>query len=121
MLVSTRDYPQAIAQLGQLKKLEPEQAQWYFPALAFAYLQTGDMEKARENAENAKKWAKTPQQIEHANAMLEAATVKKPIVSKSLVVAEETNDGRPRIRRVERPEFSIVKQVTPANPFIAKE
>ncbi len=59
MLVNTRNYPEAIVQLNQVKKIDPEQAQWYFPALAFAYLQTGDKEKAREKAEAAKKWAKT--------------------------------------------------------------
>ena len=70
MLVNTHNYPEAVAQLRQVKKVDPEQAQWYFPALAVAYFKTGEKEKARENAESAKKWAKTPQQVEHAEALL---------------------------------------------------
>jgi predicted Zn-dependent protease len=97
MLVNTRNYPEAIAQLRQIKKVDPEQAQWYFPALAFAYLQAGDKAEARENAELAKKWAKTPKQIEHADALLRSLETQN-------LVAEgvPSRELAPRIQRAER-------------------
>jgi len=109
MLVNTRDYAEAIVQLRQIAKVDVDDAQWYFPALAYAYLQTGDKEKARQNAEAAKKWAKTPAQVEHANALLQA-----------LRPAPES-DERPTIRRVERSELSVTEPPPPANPFVAKD
>ena len=116
MLVNTRDYPEAIAQLRQVKKVDPEQAQWFFPALAYAYFQTGDKEKARENAEFAKKWAKTPQQIEHADALLQSLESKK-IVARTAPPGEQV----PRMKRVERSEFQVAEERPPANPFVAKD
>lgn len=116
MLVNTRNYPEAIAQLRQVKKVDAMQAQWLFPALAFAYLQTGDKEKARENAELAKKWAKTPQQIEHADALLQSLEPKRMTAQTA-----QANDQVPRIRRVERSEFQVVEERPPANPFVAKD
>jgi tetratricopeptide (TPR) repeat protein len=115
MLVNTRNYPEAIVQLNQVKKIDPEQAQWYFPALAFAYLQTGDKEKARENAEAAKKWAKTPQQAEHADALLRSLEARSTN-ARSLPPTEKV----PVIRRVERSEFAVVEEAA-ANPFVAKD
>jgi tetratricopeptide (TPR) repeat protein len=116
MLVNTRNYPEAIAQLRQVKKVDPEQAQWYFPALAFAYLQTGDKEKARENAESAKKWAKTPQQMEHADSLLRSLETRK-ISAEAVPPAEQ----HPHIQRTERSEFTVIEQAPPANPFVGKE
>jgi tetratricopeptide (TPR) repeat protein len=115
MLVNTRNYPEAIMQLNQVKKIDPEQAQWYFPALAFAYLQTGDKEKARENAEAAKKWAKTPQQLEHADALLRSLDARST-TARSLPPAEKV----PVIRHVERSEFAVVEEAA-ANPFVDKD
>jgi Flp pilus assembly protein TadD len=112
MLVNARDYPQAIAQLRQLKKVDEEQAQWLFPALAFAYLQAGDKENARENAGLAKKWAKTPEQIERAYAVLQALEPKKTVAQAA---------PAPRMQRTERSEFQAVEQGPPTNPFVEKD
>ena len=115
MLVNTSNYPEAIVQLNQVKKIDPEQAQWYFPALAFAYLQIGDKEKGRENAEAAKKWAKTPQQLEHADALLRSLESRRT-TARLLPPAEKA----PVIRHVERSEFAVVEEAA-ANPFVAKD
>jgi tetratricopeptide (TPR) repeat protein len=115
-LVNTRNYPEAIAQLGQVRKVDPEQAQWYFPALAYAYLQTGDKEKARLNAEFAKKWAKTPQQLEHADALLAAIESKKTTAQTA-----PAPEPPPRIQRADRSGFQVVEETPPANPFVAKD
>jgi hypothetical protein len=113
--VNTRNYPEAIVQLNQVKKIDPEQAQWYFPALAFAYMQTGDKEKARENAEAAKKWAKTPQQVEHADGLLRSLEARST-TARSLPPAEKA----PLIRHVERSEFAVAEEAA-VNPFVAKD
>jgi hypothetical protein len=115
MLVNTRNYPEAIVQLNQVKKIDPEQAQWYFPALAFAYLQTGDKEKAREYAEAARKWAKTEQQLDHADALLRSLE-SRSTTALSLPPGEKA----PTIRRVERSEFAVVEEAA-ANPFVDKD
>ena len=115
MLVNTRNYPEAIVQLNQVKKIDPEQAQWYFPALAFAYLQTGDKEKAREYAEAARKWAKTPQQLDHADALLRSLESRSP-TARSAPPSEKS----PTIRRVERSEFTVMEEAA-ANPFVAQD
>ena len=117
MLVNARDYPQAIAQLRQIKKVDEEQAQWLFPALAFAYLKIGDKENARENAGLAKKSAKTPEQMERAYAVLEALEPKKTVAQ-----AAPAPQPVPRIQRAERSEFQVVEQGPPsANPFVEKD
>jgi Flp pilus assembly protein TadD len=116
MLVNARDYPQAIVQLRQIKKVDEEQAQWLFPALAYAYLQAGDRENARENAALAKKWAKTPEQIERAYAVLEALDPKKTVAQMA-----PAPQPIPRMQRTERSEFQVVEQGPPANPFVEKE
>lgn len=122
MLVNTRKYPEAIAQLSQIKKIDPEQAQWYFPALAFSYLQTSDKAKARENAELAKKWAKTAQQLDHANALLESldSTAKRGVPSRKARASTDAGDQRPRMQRQEAREFTVIEQGSPANPFVGK-
>jgi tetratricopeptide (TPR) repeat protein len=116
MLVNIRNYSEAIAQLRQMKKIDPEEAQWYFPALAFAYLQTGDLDKARENAEAAKKWAKTPQQMEHADSLLRSLDSRK--APRQAIQAREE---APKIRRDEPREFSVIEEKPPENPFVAKD
>jgi tetratricopeptide (TPR) repeat protein len=113
MLVNARDYLQAIAQLRQIKKVDEGQAEWLFPALALAYFETGDKGNARANAELAKKWAKTPEQRERADAVLEALEPKKTMAR--MAPAQEVV---PRIQRAERSEFQVVEQGPPANPFV---
>jgi tetratricopeptide (TPR) repeat protein len=119
MLVNTHDYSEAIAQLRQVKNVDGEQAQWYFPALATAYLQTGDKEKAREYAGFAKKWAQTPQQVERADALLRSLETKK-VTAQAMQSAAQANEDRPTIRRTEPSAFTVVEQGPAANPFVEK-
>lgn len=128
MLVNTHNYPEAVTQLKQLKKVDPDQAQWYFPALARAYAKTGDTEKARENAVLAKKWAKTPQQAEYADGLLRS--LDTPVVTKRTArpatqnpsrPATQSDEQRPRIQRVERSEFTVIEEGPAANPFVKKD
>jgi len=69
-LLDHKDYHEALHQLSAVKTVNEEQAQWFFSAMAYANLQTGHSVDARKNAEEAKKWAKTPEQSEQAYSVL---------------------------------------------------
>lgn len=69
-LVNEKNYKDAVTELRQIKKINPEQARYYFSALAYADMQTGDTAEARKNAESAKQWAKTPEETERADSIL---------------------------------------------------
>ncbi len=120
MLVNIRNYVEAITELRQIKKIDPEQAQWYFPALAFAYFQTGDLDKARENAEAAKKWAKTPQQTEQADSLLRSVDARKAPPTPPIQPVQ-AREAPPPIKRVQAREFSVVEERGPENPFVTKD
>jgi len=69
-LVNQKNYKDAVTQLRQITKINPEQARYYFSALAYADLQTGDTANARKNAEQAKQWAKAPAESEQADSII---------------------------------------------------
>ena len=69
-LLAKPDYAGAIQAFRGVKSVDAQQAEWYFGALAYAYLKTGDRGQAQHNAEFAKKWAKTPAQVQQADQML---------------------------------------------------
>ena len=117
MLVNLRKYDEAIGHLAQLKKVSPDQAQWLFPALAYAYSHTGNDDRARENAELAKKWAKTQQQTENADSLLDYLDAKQAQRER---MNARTADVPPPMQRNERPPFEV-KEVAPGNPFISKD
>ena len=129
MLIHIGKYSEGIDQLHQIKAVDPEHAQWLFPALAYAYLQTGDKEKARINAELAKKWAQTPQQIDHAYAILRALDAPPPArqpVRESepgRVISRSTDAGndRPALQRRDREQFMVVEPAPAKNSFVRKD
>lgn len=115
-LVNQRNYREAINHLSRIKNINPEQAQWYFPALAYSYFETGDEEKARQSAESAKKWAKTPEQTQQADSLLRFLDAKKSAATKA-----HAADAPTRIQRTPRAEFSVSEPPPPENPFIGKD
>jgi tetratricopeptide (TPR) repeat protein len=119
MLVREGSYLQAIGQLRAIRKVPPEQASYLFGALAYSYMRTGDMSKAQENAEYAKKWAKTPEQQKQADSMLHYLES-----SKTRPTVAQSRDERPVLKYADPREFKVTEQtpiVNPANPFITKE
>ncbi|HUA17168.1 MAG TPA: tetratricopeptide repeat protein [Bryobacteraceae bacterium] len=130
-LVNDQDYKDAVTELRQIKKINPEQARYYFPALAYADMQTGDAPDARKNAESAKKWAKTPEETERANsflqyldqqqaAALQAATPRPaPVASAtpSPALSPDTGDHPLLVRRSDP---DPPQQLPPPDPQLAR-
>jgi hypothetical protein len=79
--VATRQFEGAISALMSIQNVTPERATGLFVPLAYAYLETGDLDRARENALTAKKWAKTPEQSQQLDHVLEfiEARAKLPV------------------------------------------
>jgi tetratricopeptide (TPR) repeat protein len=57
--LEARDFPGAIATLMSIPKISPQFAPEVYCALAYARVQTGDLETARQDAQTCGKWAKT--------------------------------------------------------------
>jgi tetratricopeptide (TPR) repeat protein len=111
-LLDHKDFKDALDQLNAISKVNEDQAQLFFSALAYANLQAGHSLDARKNAEEAKKWAKTPEQSEQAYSILRyldemdaarKAPAPTPVVIKSLPAAAgdsgPVSDPKPALRR----------------------
>ena len=97
LLVSKRSYQQALEQLKVIKSVTPEQAPSYFSAMAYSYLQTGDLEQGRASAENAKKWAKTPAEIQQADSMLRYLDARKTASAAGNFAPQQPGSANPFI------------------------
>jgi tetratricopeptide (TPR) repeat protein len=69
--VAARQFPSGIEALMKVPTITPERATGVYFNLTYAYLQTGDLEKARESGQIAKKWAKTPEDAKRLDQALE--------------------------------------------------
>lgn len=70
-----RRFPAAIEAFMAVPAVTPDKAPGLFTALAYAYLQTGDLEQARGHLETARKYAKLPAEqkpLDDLSALLEA-------------------------------------------------
>jgi tetratricopeptide (TPR) repeat protein len=133
LLASEQSYADALDQLHQIKKIDPEQAPAYFLALAYSNLKTEHKEEARKNAESAKKWAKTPAQSDQADSLLRYLDESKADATRVASAqpepltklgdqgkADSTDPGPPTLRR--RPEPSQdVHETAPRNPFVKQD
>ena len=68
--IALRQYPQALDALLSIKKIDPARAASVFSSIAYAYFETGDLERARANAVVAKEWATNPRQTAGEDGML---------------------------------------------------
>jgi tetratricopeptide (TPR) repeat protein len=66
-----RQFESGIAELMSVQNITPERAPAVFLTLAYAYLETGDLERAGQNVETAKKWAHLPQETERLALLTE--------------------------------------------------
>ena len=80
--VLARDFPAAISTMMSIPKIAPQHAELVFCALAYAYLQTGDLERALQNAETCVTWAKTDPDSRRAARILKLVVARsKPSVA----------------------------------------
>ncbi len=69
-LLSKQDYQGALDALSGAREVNEQQAEWFFGVMAFAQIQTGQREAARNNALLTKKWAKTPDETRQAHDLI---------------------------------------------------
>jgi tetratricopeptide (TPR) repeat protein len=130
LLTSERSYSEALDQLHQIQKIDPEQAPAYFLALAYSDLNTGHKDEARKNAESAKKWAKAAGDSEQADSLLRyldeskasstSAASAQPLTKPGDQQSADNTDDRPTLRH--RPEPGIDGHETAhRNPFVKQD
>ena len=68
-LVDARDFAGAISRLIAIPNVTPGEAPTVFCALSYAYIETGDIAAARQNAETCRKWAKTDPELSRADQL----------------------------------------------------
>lgn len=128
-LATQGSYAEAVDQLHQVKKVNPDQAPSYFLALAYSDLRTGHPADARKNAESAKKWAKNSADAEQADSLLktldspqaaggQSSALTRPSPKPALQASNGPDDpGRPTLRRSPAPAQEV-HEGAPRNPFI---
>ena len=108
-LVNQHNYTEAVDELHQIKKVNPDQAPSLFMALAFAELQSGRLDGARQNAELAKKWAKSPEESEHADSILK-------VIDSMQAGKNDADPGPPTLARRPAPASEVHEITIPAKP-----
>jgi len=68
--IQANKYTEALADLKEIKRIDPNRAGRYFNALAYAYTQTSNFPEARKQAEAAKKWDRTDRDREQTESLL---------------------------------------------------
>jgi Flp pilus assembly protein TadD len=122
LLMNQHNYSEALKRWSPIKSVNEDQAQWFFPAMAYAYMQTGDAERAREYAEKSKAWAKDPQQLEQVHSILRYLDQQKAAVSaRNTAPAPSpaaTDSPVPTLRRPEPGPPPETKEISKPNPFV---
>lgn len=67
--VDARDFAGAISTLMAIPNVTPDRAPAVFCGLGYAYLETGDIAAARENAAKCRKWAKSDADVKGADRL----------------------------------------------------
>jgi tetratricopeptide (TPR) repeat protein len=80
--IDARDFPGAVSTLMSIPKIGPQYAPPVYCGLAYARLQTGDLEGARQDAGTCRKWAKTDSDTSRAERILKFIDARsKPSVA----------------------------------------
>jgi tetratricopeptide (TPR) repeat protein len=105
-LLAKEDYAGALDAFKGVKRVNEQQAEWFFGAIAFAQIQAGEGEKARINAQLAKKWAKTPAEIQQADELIKyldgnrgSAAQAKPEPLEAVGEGTGQQTSRPKLAR----------------------
>ncbi len=70
-LLDAKDYTGSIAELRNIHKITEENAVWYFGTLALDQAALGSLADAQKSAAEARKWAKSPEQIKRVDGLVE--------------------------------------------------
>jgi len=78
--IAARDYESGVAALLKIDKVTPDRATPVYSALAYGYFETGDLARARRDAETAKRYAADAGEAQRLDGMLEMieARAKSP-------------------------------------------
>lgn len=80
--IDARDFPGAVSTLTSIAKITPQYAPSVYCGLAYAYVQTGDLEGARDGVGTCQKWAKTDADKNRAERILKFIEARsKPAVA----------------------------------------
>ncbi len=69
--IAQRDYEKGIAALMKIDQIQPEQAAAVFSALSYAYFEQGDLDRARKNADTARRYVHTPAETVRLDSLVE--------------------------------------------------
>ena len=67
--IAQRNFPAAIATFLSIPKVTPEQASDVYCGLSYAFLEHGELDRARANLDTCRKWAKTEEESGRINQM----------------------------------------------------
>lgn len=69
--IAQRDYEKGIAALMKIDQIQPAQAPAVFSALSYAYFEQGDLDRARKNADTARRYVHTPAETARLESLVE--------------------------------------------------
>jgi tetratricopeptide (TPR) repeat protein len=70
MKIAAREYRTGVDELMKVSQIKPEQATTVYSALAYGYLQLGDLPRARRDANTAKQYTRDATQLKSLDAMI---------------------------------------------------
>jgi tetratricopeptide (TPR) repeat protein len=117
MKLNTQEWAAALGILGQIGKVNEDQAAWLFSGLAYAQAHMGDRAQARASAEKAKKYAKTPEQTNRADDLLRYLDAQEQAEAAAKARSEQirTADSIPQ---PSTQKFEVPDPAKPGNPFV---
>lgn len=123
-LSNQQNFEEALNEFRQIKKVNPDQAPLYFLAKSYANARVGNTEQARQDAESAKKWAKSPADSERADAILHyldelqnAKTRASAAQPAPQIRAADNEPPPPVVQRTPRTPGEV-REIAPRNPFV---
>lgn len=131
VLMDQHNYEGALAAFNHIKTVDQEKASKLFVARAYSNIKIGRLEEARNNLQEARKWARTAADTDHATSILQylaaleaAKKAGLPVAANgdvSLVdAAPEQPDAPPKLKRTQLAPSSPAAPVPVARELLAR-